>query len=122
MNPGQRVVLILSFLVVLGMALFPPWIYVYDPPQSALRQEFVRAERPAGYHLIFGVHIPEDQTALMKLFNLRPQYGYEWEFFGLQFFSVRMDGTRLAIQITAALVLTATLYLALRTNLGRRTH
>ena len=42
MNAAQRIVLILAFLTVLGMALFPPWRAVIDSDDYT-----------AGYHLIF---------------------------------------------------------------------
>ncbi len=64
MNLAQRAVLLLSFLVVLAIALFPPWIYIYRLPK--LPEE----ERAAGYHLIFGQHTPQDRTALVILHRL----------------------------------------------------
>jgi LmbE family N-acetylglucosaminyl deacetylase len=148
MNLPQRIVLIVGFIAILAMALFPPWVYVYDPPEGP-RRLGVKVERPAGYHLVFGEHVPQDQTQLIKIFNMMPpevekqiqalteqigqttdghkqdqlvnqiaelrkQYPPSWYFAGLQFFSVRMDITRLAVQIGATLLLTSILYLALR--------
>lgn len=105
MNLSQRIVLVLAFLVILVMALFPPWVYVSDSPQL-LR----RAERPAGYHLIFGQHAPEDIGQLATLFSLEPNQDGT----SLRYFSIRLDGTLLLVQITATMLLTSILYLALR--------
>lgn len=110
---AQRIVLIVGFLAILGMALFPPWVYVYTPPRNS---EIVRTERPAGYHLILGSHIPQDQTQLVALFNLPLRNSYDSALSGLQFFSLRIDSLRLEIQIAATLILTAILYLALRST------
>jgi hypothetical protein len=103
MNPSQRIVLILAFLAILGMALFPPWTFIYDEPEAK------RVERPAGYHLIFGQYAPENLDQLKAQFGLRPDYHT-----ALQFFSIRIDGTRLFVQISTTMVLTSILYLALR--------
>lgn len=79
-NLAQRIVLIISFLVILGVSLFPPWTYVFSPPAD-LRHRFVRTERPAGYHLLFNDHSPQDLSKLLVLFNLTPETtqagGYE---------------------------------------------
>lgn len=114
MNIAQRAVLILSFLVILGMALFPPWIYVYNPPRDS---DAVRAERPAGYHLIFNEHTPQDHSQLIALFNLPTgRTSYESELGSLRYFSIRIDSLRLEIQIAVTLILTAILYLAFRST------
>ncbi len=31
---AQRIVLIICFIVTLGMTLFPPWVYIFNPPQT----------------------------------------------------------------------------------------
>jgi hypothetical protein len=111
MNLSQRIVLVLAFLVILVMALFPPWFFVFDPP-TMLRQNFVKAERPAGYHLLFTDHSPEDQIQLLRLFNLIPE-PWEEPILSLQSFSIRLDTSRLAVQIGAVVLLAAILYLAL---------
>ncbi len=111
MNLPQRIVLIFAFVIVLGMALFPPWFFVFDPP-AILSHNLVRAERPAGYHLLFTDHSPQDQAQLLPLFNLTP-HPWEQPILSLQAFSIRLDTNRLAVQIGAAVLLAAILYLAL---------
>jgi len=114
MNLAQRVVLILGFLVVLGLVLFPPWNYVFDPPAD-LRHHLVRAERPAGYHLLFTDHSPQDQSRLLTIFNLTPE-PWEQPYLTLLVFSVQLDAGRLTVQLTAAVLLVAMLYLALHSS------
>jgi hypothetical protein len=109
MNISQRIILILAFLIILGMALFPPWVYVYNFFGK------VQAERPGGYHFIFGQHVPQDQTQLAALFSLDTSTLGTISL-GLQFYSMRLDGTRLFIQISATLLLMAILYFALRSK------
>ena len=113
MSIGQRVVLTISFLLLLVTVLFPPWIFVYSP-SSEVRHVYVRSERPAGYHLLTGTHIPQDQTQLLQIFNLTPE-GHIGQFVTLQSFSTRIDTTRLLVQIFAVLLLTAILYVVVRT-------
>jgi hypothetical protein len=124
MNSPQRIVLIASFLIILGMALFPPWVYVFTPTGD-LKDILVRTERPAGYHLLFSNHQPTDETALLALFNMgrerrdlwyQPWGGASYFLVRLDAFSVRLDTSRLLIQIGVALLLTAILYLALRSG------
>lgn len=113
-NMAQRIVLIAGFLVILIMALFPPWVYVYSPPRDS---DAVRAERPGGYHLIFNDHVPQDQGQLIALFSLPlGRTAYESELISLRYFSLRIDSQRLEIQIAATLILAAILYLALRSR------
>lgn len=114
MNRTQRIVLMAGFLVVLVAVLFPPWVFVYDFPggyyyRAAVPSE--RAERPAGYHWLFGQHIPTDQTYLTWLFNLKAD---NVERNRLGFFALRVDSTRLGFEIGAAILLIGILYLALR--------
>lgn len=113
MNFAQRIVPILAFLAILGMTPFPPWVYIYNPP--ARFQAAVKTERPAGYHLFFGGDLPKSQTELVNIFNLNIDSATEWSV-GLQFFSSRIDATRLTIQILVTLLLTAILYLVLRSG------
>lgn len=112
-NLAQRIVLIISFLVILGMALFPPWIYVFNP-SAELRDRYVRLERPAGYHFIFSDHSPRDESQLLTIFNFRPTTGWERAAISLHLFSVRLDTSRLQVQIVVALLLTTILFFALR--------
>jgi len=112
-NMAQRIVLISGFLVILGMVLFPPWIYVFSP-SAYLRDRFVRTERSAGYHLLFTDHSPRDLSELTALFSLPSD-----RFLDLALFSIRLDTGRLQIQIAATLILTAILYFALRPSKDR---
>ena len=109
MNIPQRIVLVLGFLIILGMSLFPPWVFVYNFLGKA------HAERPAGYHFIFGQHVPQDQTQLAALFSLDTKILGTISL-SLQFYSMRLDGTRLFIQISATVLLVSILYFALRSK------
>ena len=86
MNLAQRIVLIIGFLVVLAMALFPPWKRQYDVRRYDLRH----VEESTGYHLIL-----VDQSSGDESGNLR------------------IDTTRLAVQFIAVSTLTFMLYLIL---------
>jgi hypothetical protein len=66
-----------------------------------------------------GSMFAKDQTQLATLFSLDTNTLGTISL-GLQFYSMRLDGTRLFIQITATLLLIAILYFALRSNLLRR--
>lgn len=110
--------LILSFLIVLGMVLFPPWIYVFDPPAD-LRHNLVKAERPAGYHLLFTDHAPQDQRQLLTIFSLTPE-PWEQPYLTLLVFSVRLDAGRLTVQLGAVVLMTIILYLALRSSYSKQ--
>jgi len=120
MNLPQRIVLIVGCLAILGMALFPPWVFVYNYPGccGGINHD-EHAERPAGYHSIFGQHVPQDPTALVALFNIdmnavkAPRVP---ERDRLEFFALRIDAARLSIQLGAALLLTAILFLTLRST------
>jgi len=101
MNFWQRITLIIGFVLIFVAILFPPWIYTCKYP------ELTGVERPAGYYRIFGQHIPQDPTALARLFSLG-----DWV--DLQYFSVRIDQTRLTFQIAGVLLLMAILYFLLR--------
>ena len=97
MNLAQRIVLILGVLVILSMALFPPWVYVYNYPGFQIFNA-EHSERPAGYHLIFGEHVPQDQTYLVALFDINTTSTFRQavmpERSRLQFFSLRIDIAR----------------------------
>lgn len=116
-NLAQRIVLIAEFLIVLGMALFPPWLLVYKYPGLP------QTERAAGYFLIFERHAPQDRAALAALFGLPakedvPRLGQAEP----RFFSLQIDRTRLAVQIGTTLVLVSILYLALRSAKRNNVH
>ena len=102
MNLAQRIVLLLGFLLLLAIVLFPPWVFIYKHPELAA------IERPAGYHLILGQHAPQDRTELSKLFGLT------YRDVSLAFVNIRIDQTRLTFEIVGVLLLTAILCLLLR--------
>ena len=103
MNLAQRIILVISFVLLFAAILFPPWTYSYKFPEMAAE------ERPAGYHLIFGQHTPQDRKALGQLFSI------DYKYTELEFFSMRIDQTRLTFQIVGLLLLTVILYFLLRT-------
>ena len=70
MNLPQRIVLAGAAIIIAGMILFPPWLFIYDPPKGYLY--FHKTIRPAGYHLLFAPHVAEDQTELERIFGLPP--------------------------------------------------
>ena len=102
MNVPQRIVLFIGFLVLLVVVLFPPWLFVFKHPNLAA------VERPAGYHLILGQHAPQDRTALGQIFSLK------YEHTELMFFNIRIDQTRLTVEIVGVLLVTTILCLLLR--------
>ena len=123
MTPHQRLVLIFGLLLMAAMAVFPPWLYVHNRPAIPGRQidrggriiggePAQHSERPAGYHLLVGTHIPQDQSELARLFGL------EVNNTALEYFSLRIDVQRLIIQMVAALVLVGGLYLILHRGQG----
>lgn len=103
------------------MTLFPPWIYVFNPPVPLREAGYVRAERTAGYHFMFADHSPLDETRLLAIFNLNPK-GWERPFISLHLFAVQLNSRQLGIQIAIAVLLTAILYFALRSTRTRATH
>ena len=113
MNLAQRIVLIIGALAIVAMCLFPPWNFVYDPP-SGLREIYVKSERPAGYHPLFIERTPQDLGALMQMFNLQPRTAYAASFITLQSFAMRVDTTRLGIQVGIVTMLTTLLFFILK--------
>lgn len=95
-------ILILAGLAIGAMALFPPWLYSY----RAFGPDYTPQtyERPAGYHLVIGDHIPSDQTAMDRLFGQQVH---------LPSVSTRIDRGRLVVQIAGALIVGLLLALAL---------
>lgn len=102
MNLAQRIILALGSIFLFVAILFPPWIYIFRVP------DLPQQERPAGYHLIFGQHAPQDAQALSRLFSLQYQDPE------LEYFSIRIDQTRLTFQIVGILLMMVILYLLLR--------
>lgn len=62
MSLPQRIVLGIGVLVIVGMVLFPPWIFVYhyEPVVRRLGSYEQHIERPAGYHAIWAAHVRSD--------------------------------------------------------------
>ncbi|HXM51581.1 MAG TPA: hypothetical protein VN956_27315 [Pyrinomonadaceae bacterium] len=118
MNTAQRIVLSAAFLIILGMVLFPPWMFVYNYP-GAGPIHAIHAERPAGHYLIFGQYTPQDPTQLAALFDIDTTAFHSNvvpERTRLQFFSLRIDGMRLGIQIAMAIILALLLTLILKSR------
>jgi hypothetical protein len=97
MNSKQRTILIIGFAFIVGMMLFPPWIFVFDmPATSSGAGDFYpsksighqHSERAAGYHFLFGQHVPSDEAGLAKLFNRQP---YELDVPLAQYILIRID-------------------------------
>jgi hypothetical protein len=104
MNPQQRIVLTIGGLIIGLMTLFPPWIFSFSYFGPPMYQPELQ-ERPAGYHLVFGSHVPTDQTELERLFGVEP--------IPLSRVTTRIDRGRLATQIVGGLFVTILLCLAL---------
>jgi hypothetical protein len=83
------------------MVLFPPWVLTNKIP------EYPQIERSAGYHFLFRDNSPSDNHARSQLFAMPTEAA---------FVSVRIDSSRLAIQIVGAFVLIAICYLAVRSR------
>lgn len=106
MNIAQRVALGLGASAILVMAIFPPWRYILDHPDKDLG----RTERDAGYHCVFNDNMPTDLTAVNGVFGIQPtsyQIGNQTfsHLVPLRFFSIRMDTSRLLVQLAVVAVL-----------------
>ena len=103
----------MAAIIVAGMILFPPWLFIYDPPKMYL--SVTRTIRPAGYHLLFAPPVPEDQTELERIFGL-PAYSKapDYNASRLNYFSMVIDKDRLMIQVGGVLAITALLVLLLK--------
>ncbi|HXQ34926.1 MAG TPA: hypothetical protein VN843_13010 [Anaerolineales bacterium] len=101
MNLYQRMILGVAAVVIAVMTIFPPWVFVLQRP------ELPRVERFAGYYPIWQSNTPTDQDALTRLFQVaaRPS-----------FVSIRIDTTRLGIQIVAVLLVTLLLVVLLKSR------
>jgi len=108
MNLSQRILLALAALALAVMTLYPPWIFVFQPPGSP------RIERFAGYYPIWQSNAPTDLAALKDLFNVPANVNTP-----LMFFSIEVDKTRLGVQILAALLVTILLAVLLRASAVR---
>jgi hypothetical protein len=111
-NLLQRIVLALGAIIIAGMALFPPWLFIFDPPQYAA-EAFHKTTRPAGYHLLFSPHVAEDQTELARVFNLPPKWH---DLHSPSHFSVVIDKDRLTVQLGGVLAITVLLTFLLKSK------
>ena len=102
MNTTQRIVFVVGATVIAAVFLFPPWVFVLDTPSvpGVARMQFPVAhryeERPAGYHLVFGQHVPSDLTALNTMFETKET--------SLQFFRLRLDRNLLMAEAAGAIL------------------
>jgi len=108
-NLPQRIVLAGAAIIIAGMILFPPWLFIYDPPKDYLYVH--KTIRPAGYHLLFARHVAEDQTELARIFGLPPK---DYDLQRLNWFSMVIDKDRLMIQLGGVLAITVLLVLLLK--------
>lgn len=110
MNIWQRILLFVAGLALGVMFLYPPWLFVLEVPSQSGRVVVETGhryeERPAGYNLVFGQHMPEDITELNRIFSTKET--------SLQYFRLRLDKNRLAVQVAGVLLLVALFWLALR--------
>lgn len=106
MNLAQRIVLAVGAIAIAVMALFPPWNYVYDYPGNAryVNRPAYQSEHAAGYHAIWKVNTPTDQTYLALLFSIPTD-----ERSSLQYFSIRLNASKLLVQLAATIVITVIL-------------
>jgi hypothetical protein len=107
-NLPQRIVLALGALIIAGMVLFPPWLFVFQPSEGGMAETFPKMTRPAGYHLLFSPHVVEDQTELAHVFSL--------PILPLRYFSVVIDTDRLLVQLGGALTITVLLTVLLKSR------
>lgn len=116
MNSQQRIVLIIGVLLVLSMALFPPWRCVMD------NSEVGRAERSVGYRFLFADNAPTDPIAINALFGMqKTTYVIRNEerttnIFPLHFFTIQIDILRLLVQVAMTLIVIAMLCIAFRST------
>ena len=101
--------LALGTIIVAGMVLFPPWLFVFDPPPAD--DAFRKTTRPAGYHLLFSPHAVEDPTELAHVFNLPPSRVRR-----LFDFSVVIDRDRMLVQFGGTLAITVLLVFLLKSR------
>ncbi len=91
-NFRQRIVLAVGATAIALMAMFPPWYFTLESGSTKFGSPF------AGYHAIWQANTPTDTTALSEIF----QYPVEED--DLSYFSVRLDTTRLGVQIAATVM------------------
>jgi len=104
-NLPQRITLGVGVIAIAVMALFPPWLFTYQTRVLPLRERF------AGYYPIWRSNTPSDPTALMQMFSIDDP-----RFADLSLFSIKLDTTRLGIQIVAALLVTLLLAAILKSR------
>lgn len=96
MNRSQRIVLVIAFVCISVVGVFPPWIYVHCAPNRR------PVERAAGYRPLFNQARPTDAGEMANLFGLNPNEIEAQP----RFFAIRIDGMRLASQISLTILLT----------------
>jgi hypothetical protein len=94
MNVMQRLVLFLGTVAVVGMGVYPPWVYTTKrclpgPSRDSLRAgEPIRISQPAGYFLITRPPVPPADQVFIEVQG------------------VEVDATRLAFQEAIAVMAT----------------
>jgi len=99
----RHIILAIGLSIVLFMLLFPPWIYVYHFQRPSRDFKNIHMERPAGYAVIWRWDVAADRAYLAEVFSIDPARANP------EYFSMRLDTMRLAMQLAAvgALVLLA---------------
>jgi hypothetical protein len=101
MNVPQRIALFIGAIVIFFMILYPPWLFVFDQPR------FIRISRPVGYHSILFDHSPSDAGALVQMFSIDAA----WTSQILMFTTMKIDSTRLIVQVGGTLIITGLVFL-----------
>lgn len=94
LNFSQRVVMAFGALAITVMALFPPWLVIFQIENRRIGERFI------GYHPIWQSNQATDSGALTELFSTPIPFD------DLVYFSTRLDTTRLVVQIAATLIIT----------------
>ena len=119
MNSKQRVVLMIGFLLVLVMSLFPPWRIITDIPEkrdygydrpSRVIVPRGRTEGFGGYHFLFGSTGSSSGPTVLSM----PSEPYGLDRDTTAYMTVRLDYYRLAAQVAVVVLLTGLAYFILR--------
>lgn len=109
--------LALGAIIIAGMVLFPPWLFIYTEPasQGSPLDRFSsshgeqRIERPAGYRFLFGQHVPpNDVKELGAIFGLGSAPP--------MLVIMQIDVRQLGVQLGGALIITALLTILLKSR------
>ena len=117
MNLPQRIILALGTIIIAGMVLFPPCLYIYTEPASSSSQldGFSRGfhgeehgERPAGYRFLFSQPVPPSDGKQLEAIFRHPVAPW-WVI-------MRIDVRQLGVQLGGVLAVTMLLALLLKSR------